>query len=76
MNGIEEVKQKTLKNRYKYYVVFKFDVTFDDVLFDINKLIDYVGLDENRFKDEEEVLVLSDKIPTISKNNIIDYGVY
>jgi hypothetical protein len=76
MNGIEEVKQKTLKNRYKYYVVFKFDVTFDDVLFDINKLIDYVGLDENRFKGEEEVLVLSNKIPTISKNNIIDYGIY
>lgn len=76
LNGIEEVKRKTLKKRYKYYVVFKFDVTFDDVLFDINKLIDYIGLDENRFRNEEEVLVLSEKIPHISKNNIIDYGMF
>lgn len=76
LNGIEEVKRKTLKNRYKYYVIFKFEVSFDDVLFDVNKLIDYIGLDENRFVSEEEVLVLSEKIPIISKNNIIDYGMF
>ena len=76
LDGIEEVKRKTLKKRYKYYVVFKFDVTYDDVLFDINKLIDYIGLDENRFRNEEEVLVLSEKIPHINKTNIIDYGMF
>ena len=76
LHGIEEVKRKTLKNRYKYYVVFEFNVTVDDVLFDVNKVIDYIGLDENRFRNEEEVLVLSEKIPSISKNNIIDYGMF
>lgn len=76
LDGIEYAKQKMLRRRYKYFVIFKFDVTEDDVLFDVNKMIDYIGLDENRFKKEEEVIVLSDKIPYISKNNIVDYGTY
>jgi hypothetical protein len=54
--------------------VFKFNVNNDDVLFDINNVIDYIGLDENRFRDEEEVLVLSNKIPHIPKENIIKDG--
>jgi len=75
LEGIEVVKQKTLKRGYKYFIIIKFNVSFDDVLFDINKVIDYIGLDENRFINEEEVLILSEKIPNISKNNIIDYGI-
>ena len=39
LEGIEKVKEKTSKKRYKYYVLFEIDVTKDDVLFDINKVI-------------------------------------
>ncbi len=74
LKGIKSVLLKTSKRRYKYYIVFKFNVNNDDVLFDINNVIDYIGLDENRFRDEEEVLVLSNKIPHIPKENIIKDG--
>lgn len=73
LNGIENVKQKTVNRKYKYYVVFKFNVTFDDVLFDVNKLINYIGLDENRFKNEKEILVISDKMPSLNKECIIEH---
>jgi len=75
LDGIEIVKQKTLRKRYKYFVIFKIYVTKDDVLFDVNKMIDYMGLDEDSFKGEQEVLIKSDKIPSMNKENIIDFGV-
>ena len=74
LKGIKSVLLKTTNRRYKYYIVFKFNVNNDDVLFDINKVIDYIGLDENRFRDEEEVLILSNKIPHIPKENIVKNG--
>lgn len=76
MGGIESVIRKTSKNRYKYYIIFKFEVSEDDVLFDINKIREFLDIDENRFIDEEEVLVLSNKIPSLSKDNIIKHGIY
>jgi hypothetical protein len=74
LKGIKSVLLKTSKRSYKYYILFKFNVNNDDVLFDINKVIDFIGLDENRFRDEEEVLVLSNKIPHIPKENIVKNG--
>lgn len=76
MKGIKSVILKTSKRRYKYYIIFKFEVTKDDVLFDMNKMIDFLGIDENRFIDEEEVLVLSNKISLLSTDNIVKHGMY
>lgn len=74
LEGIEEVKRKTWKKKYKYFVLFEFNVLKEEVLFDVNKVIDYIDLNENRFKQEEEVLVLSEKVPFLNPNNIIDFG--
>jgi hypothetical protein len=76
MKGIKSVILKTSKRRYKYYIIYKFDVYKDDVLFDMNKMIDFLGIDENRFTDEEEVLVLSSKVPFLPTDNIIKHGMY
>jgi hypothetical protein len=42
----------------------------------MNKMIDFLGIDENRFTDEEEVLVLSSKVPFLPTDNIIKHGMY
>ena len=76
MKGIKSVILKTSKRGYKYYIIFKFDVYKDDVLFDMNKMIDFLGIDENRFTDEDEVLVLSSKVPFLSTDKIIKHGMY
>ena len=38
LRSVEEVKKFTCYYKFKYFIVFKFDVTYDDVLFDMNKM--------------------------------------
>lgn len=76
LNGIDQVIQKTYKKNYKYYIIFKFNVTYDDVFFDVNKMINYLHLDVNKFRTEEEILVLTKNIQYLNTNNIIKHGKY
>ncbi len=59
------------KKRYKYFIIFKFYVSESDVLLDVSKTYNYFGIKQRKYTEEEEVIVLSEKIPHISKENII-----
>jgi len=74
LKAIDEVITGTWKKRYKYFVIFKFKVGKDDVLFDMNKVLDYFNIEEDRYRKEEEVLVLAEKIPSVSKDKIVKSG--
>jgi hypothetical protein len=68
MNSYENMKSK---KKYRYFILFKFYVSESDVLLDISKTYNYFGIKQEKYTDEEEVIVLSEKIPHISKENII-----
>ena len=70
---IPKIKQYLSYKKYKYYVIFKFNVTYDDVLFDVNKMIDYLG-EKTPYRKENEIIVLTQNFPIISYKNIIEYG--
>jgi hypothetical protein len=73
IESIEKIKKFLSHNQYTYYIIFKFDVKYNDVLFDINKMYDYLYNTTSEYVDENEVIVLSWKL-TLPPENIIKYG--
>jgi len=77
LKSTEDVKKLTWYKKYKYFIIFKFDVDYDDVLFDVNKMKNYiwgVGHSFTRYSEENEVIVLTKNIKEIPKENIIEHG--
>lgn len=77
LKSIEDVKKYTSHKRYKYFIIFQFDVDYNDVLFDVNKMKDYIwglGHSFTRYSEENEVLVLTKNIKIVPKENIIEHG--
>lgn len=75
LKSIENVKSFTSKHRYKYFITFKLNVTYDDVLFDLNKMYEYIsGYISHIYSKENEVVVLTKNFPIISTSNIVDKG--
>jgi hypothetical protein len=74
LNSIERVKSFTSHKRYKYFITYKFDVTYNDVLFDMNKMYKYLFGCFSEYKDENEVVVLTTNFQKILPENIVDHG--
>ena len=77
LNSTEDVKRLTWHKKYKYFIIFQFDVDYDDVLFDVNKMKNYiwgVGHSFTRYSEENEVIILTKNIKIIPKENIIKHG--
>lgn len=73
LESIPKIKQYLSHKNYKYYIIFKFDVTYDDVLFDMNKMVDYLG-EKTPYREENEIIVLTENFSIISSKNIIEQG--
>ena len=75
-SSIRHIQKNLSHENYLYYIIFKFDVKYDDVLFDVNKMYYYLNPDTMiwHFEDENEIIVLTDNFPKMSPNNIHDYG--
>jgi len=77
LQSIRNVKSFTSHKKYKYFVTFKFDVDYDDVLFDVNKMKDYIwgiGHPFTRYSQENEIIVLTKNFKIIPPENIIEHG--
>ncbi len=76
LNTKKKIKKNIKKKKYVYYIIFKFDVKYNDVLFDLNKMYYYLNPDmvSWNYEDENEVIVLTDNFPEMSPKNIYKHG--
>jgi len=73
LKSIEKVKYFTTQKNFKYFITFKFDVTYNDVLFDMNKMNEHLDLPDSYY-EENEIIVLTSSLPEITSKNIVDHG--
>ena len=76
IKSINYIQKNLIHKKYKYYIIFKFDVHYNDVLFDLNKMYYYLNPDRVSwvYSDENEVIVLTDNFPEMSTDYIYDNG--
>lgn len=76
LSSIKHIQKNLSHKKYVYYIIFKFDVKYDDVLFDLNKMYYYLNPDSVswNYEDENEVIVLTDNFPEMSPKNIYEHG--